>query len=78
MFGLPYQPLNTGESYLLFNEGNEEVGVLTSISEYPKSNIYSALGYVKKAFANHGNELIAKDLTGNSFKVLVNYFSDRK
>ena len=72
------QPLNTGESYLLFNEGNEEVGVLTSISEYPKSNIYSALGYVKKAFANHGNELIAKDLTGNSFKVLVNYFSDRK
>lgn len=72
------QPVNIGENYLLFNGGNEEVGELTSISGYPKSNIYSAMGYVKKAFANHGNELIAKSVTGNSFKVLVNYFSERK
>ncbi len=72
------QPMKIGENYLLFDGANEEAGVLTSISSYPKSNIYSALGYVKKAFADHGKELIAKSISGNSFNVLVNYFSERK
>ena len=59
------------EQFTLFNNDNEEVGSITSLTNSIKLELPIGLGYIKTTFSSAGTKLIAKSTNGRSVTVTV-------
>lgn len=69
--------IDSNEKFTLLDEGNNEVGVVTSSAYSPRIKKNIALGYLKKSLAAQGTKVIAKN--GTKFmEVIVNELPFKK
>ncbi len=61
--------VDLNKEYLLFDENDNQVGIVTSVVNFWQSDNSEALGYVKRAFCKSGQELTAA--SGDNLKVKV-------
>ncbi len=66
-----HEPVEENGQLNLFDESNNDAGIITSIGYLPKSGRYIGLGYVRKPLHNGGTILTAKNGNGKSIKVTV-------
>ncbi len=62
--------IEENEKFVLFDDGKNEIGNITSIAFSPKLKKNIALGFIKDTFAVQGTKVLAKNKT-KSFEVIV-------
>jgi folate-binding protein YgfZ len=72
------EPVDESKQYNLYDAAGNEAGKVTSVVYSERSGKTIALAYVKNAYLQEDTELIAKDESGKSIKVIVESLPFRK
>ncbi len=72
------EPVSRNGQMNLFDKSGNEAGVVTSTGYFLKCGKHVGLAYIKKSFAENGNELVVKDSSGKEYPITVENLPFRK